>query len=77
MRTLSPIRSLSPINKPKVVFNYSPSPIRERPSLSPVNYHHTHAVHTVQIMPQVYGCPACGNCFKKVCILRNRQHIVL
>jgi hypothetical protein len=32
MRTLSPIRSLSPGPKPKIVFNYQPSPLRERPS---------------------------------------------
>lgn len=29
-RELSPIRSQSPINKPKITFNYQPSPLRER-----------------------------------------------
>ncbi len=32
MRTLSPIRSTSPISRPKITFNYPPSPLRERPS---------------------------------------------
>jgi hypothetical protein len=32
MRTLSPIRTLSPGPKPKIVFNYQPSPLRERPA---------------------------------------------
>lgn len=36
MRMLSPIRSLSPGPKPKVVFNYQPSPLRERPSVGNV-----------------------------------------
>lgn len=31
MRPLSPIRSPSPLNKPKITFNYPPSPLRERP----------------------------------------------
>lgn len=31
MRTLSPIRSVSPGPKPKIVFNYQPSPLKERP----------------------------------------------
>ena len=37
MRTLSPIRSLSPGPKPKIVFNYQPSPLKERPSTTNVN----------------------------------------
>lgn len=31
-RPLSPIRSVSPGPKPKIVFNYQPSPLKERPS---------------------------------------------
>jgi hypothetical protein len=38
MRTLSPIRSLSPGPKPKIVFNYQPSPLRERPSTTNPNH---------------------------------------
>lgn len=32
MRPLSPIRSPSPLNRPKITFNYPPSPLRERPA---------------------------------------------
>ncbi len=57
MRAHSPIRSGLPINKPKVVFNYSPSPLKKRPSLSPVHYHYTYAIHTVQVFPPLSVCP--------------------
>ena len=30
MRTLSPIRSNSPIPMPRITFNYPPSPLKER-----------------------------------------------
>jgi len=33
MIPLSPIRSASPISRPKIVFNYQASPLKERPSL--------------------------------------------
>ena len=50
MRTLSPIRSLSPGPKPKIVFNYQPSPLKERPSVSNLN---TTPKHYFPISPNI------------------------
>jgi hypothetical protein len=38
MQNQSPIRSVSPFVKAKIVFNYPPSPIRERPSLTQIQH---------------------------------------
>lgn len=51
MRTLSPIRSVSPGPKPKIVFNYQPSPLRERPSIGNLT------PNTKQYLPSVMVSP--------------------
>jgi hypothetical protein len=33
MRPQTPVRSNSPINTPKIIFNYQTSPLRERPNV--------------------------------------------
>ena len=49
MRMLSPIRTLSPGPKPKIVFNYQPSPLRERPQTINLTPNGKYAVQTMMM----------------------------
>lgn len=79
MRTLSPIRSLSPGPKPKIVFNYQPSPLKERPStttnanLTPKQYYALSPNIRIQEAQQQKHDKLiedkCNSCPKQVCLV--------
>jgi hypothetical protein len=91
MRTLSPIRSVSPGPKPKIVFNYQPSPLRERPSTNNVTPNGKYALQTVMVSPNTRTNNfindfekdvlsvenKCAFCPKQVLVMSYRQRIGL
>ena len=72
MRTLSPIRSVSPGPKPKIVFNYQPSPLRERPSTNNVTPNGKYAMQTVTVSPNTRTNHFINDFDKDVISVENR-----
>jgi hypothetical protein len=71
MQPLSPLRSASPLSRPKVTFHYPPSPLRERPSNLPQpSPREEHKLELTQPRAMAEGVSAeeekCRHCWKQV-----------